>query len=190
MALVPFGSVDRIALRWLRGPGPETAFTLSSGDANVATLRWTEGARSLATAETADAQWTLKRGGFLNPHITARRAGSPADLARLSVHLSYHRIELAGGPGYRFRRAGLLVPAWTITTDDGVEVAHIEPVREGRTLVGGAVLVPAAAADRPELLLLVVLGWYFIVLAWFEDEALVPLEGPDASERPTRPAPP
>lgn len=185
MSLVPFASVDRTALRWLRGAGPRPSFTLSSGDASVATLVWAEGEGSLATADSSEGAWTLKRGGFLNPHITVRAVtNGRGDLARLTAHFSHHRIDVAGRAGYRFHRAGLLVPAWTISSDDGVEVAHIEPVREGRTLVGGAVVVPADATQRPELLLLIVLGWYFIVLAWFEDEALVPLEGPDAPERP------
>ena len=37
------------------------------------------------------------------------------------------------------------------------------------------------ALNLPELLLLGVIGWYFIVLAWFEDEALVSLEGPESA---------
>ena len=53
----------------------------------------------------------------------------------------------------------------------------MEPVRQGRRLEGGAVICTPQGAKLPELLLLVVASWYFIVLAWFEDEALVPLEG-------------
>jgi hypothetical protein len=88
-----------------------------------------------------------------------------------------------GGRSYRFHRVGFLVPAWQVTSRDGKEVLHVEPVREGRHLRGGAVVVAPEATDLPELLLLSVLSWYFIVLAWFEDEAvetLAPFEGPDA----------
>jgi hypothetical protein len=179
MALAPFDSVDRSTLRWLRTEGRPLEFTLSAGDSPVARLRWLRDGGSLARAETGSGEWTLKRGGFLNPHITVRTPGSGVNLARLSVHLSYHAIELARGVAYRFHRAGVLVPAWQVTTDAGREVLHIEPVREGRKLVAGAVLAAPTGVDLPDLLLLVVVAWYFIVLAWFEDEALVPLEGAD-----------
>ena len=177
--LVPFGSVDRTALRWMRDGSQPLAFRLMSGDAPVAELRWAKDTGSLATAQTADASWTIKRGGFLNPHVTIRDAAGGPDLARLSVHLGYHSIHLAGGPEYRLHRAGLLVPAWQVTTTDRLEVVHLEPVRAGRVLEAGAVVVDASATDLRALLILVVLSWHFIVLAWFEDEALVPLEGKD-----------
>jgi hypothetical protein len=177
MALVPFASVDRSALRWQRTAETPMEFTLSSGDAPVARVRWAHVGGSLASAELSGETWTLKRGGFLNPNITARAADGTT-VARLTVHLSHHTIELPGGAAYRFHRAGVLLPAWKVTGDDGQEVLHLEPVREGRRLEGGAVIAPPYATDRPELLLLIVVAWYFIVLAWFEDEALVPLEGP------------
>jgi len=179
MALSSFASVDHSTLRWLRSRESPVEFTLSAGDSSVARLRWSQPGGSLATAETDQGLWTLKRGGFLNPHITVRKSGAGENLARLTVHLSYHAVELAQGTSYRFHRAGLLVPAWKITTDAGREVLHIEPVREGRKLAGGAVISAPTALQLPELLLLSVIGWYFIVLAWFEDEALVPLEGAD-----------
>ena len=77
------------------------------------------------------------------------------------------------------------MPAWQVTSRDGKEVLHVEPAREGRHLSAGAVVVAPDAMNLPELLLLTVLSWYFIVLAWFEDEtveALAPFEGPDAPE--------
>ncbi|MGA8541927.1 MAG: hypothetical protein WB947_00055 [Thermoplasmata archaeon] len=187
MALTPIDSVDATSLRWLRGGDSPLEFALLAGDAGVAGLRWNGTSGSLATAHTVSATWTLKRVGFLNPRITVRASGGSQDAAHLSVHWNYHRIEIPGGPAYRFHRAGMLVPAWQITDEAGHEVLHIEPVREGRKLVGGAVISPAPATRRPEFALLAVVSWYFIVLAWFEDEALVPLEGPDAP--PGAPAP-
>ena len=153
------------------------AFTLDAGDAHIAELSWSRREGSLATFKTVTGSWTLKRTGFLDPRVTVRVAGQEATVARLSAHLSAHRIEVRGGGSYQFRRAGMLVPAWTVSTDDGHELLHIEPVREGRKLEGGAVLVSDLGAGAPDLLLLVALSWYFIVLAWFEDEALVPFEG-------------
>ena len=181
MAVTPFASVDRSTLRWLRTREHPTAFALLSGDATVATLEWAAKGASLAVFRSANGEWTLKRGGFLNPHVTARSAETTA--ARLSVHLNHHQVDFAGGRSYRFHRAGMLVPAWQVTTPGGKDVLHVEPAREGRRLTAGAVVVAPDAVDLPDLLLLVALSWYFIVLAWFEDEAvetLAPFEGPDA----------
>ena len=183
MALAPLSSVDRSALRWLRGQESPVLFSLLSGDSTAATLEWGPKGGSLATARSASAEWSLKRGGFLNPHITVRSGETL--LARLSVHLNHHQIDLPGGRSYRFHRAGILVPAWQVSSTAGKEVLHIEPAREGRHLRAGAVVVAPEAVELPELLLLVVLSWYFIVLAWFEDEAvetLAPFEGPDSPE--------
>jgi len=183
MPLVPLSGVDRTALRWLRGREHPDAFSLQSGESTIATLEWLQKGASLATLRSASNEWTLKRGGFLNPHITARSGN--AAVARLSVHFNHHQIDLAGGASYRFHRAGVLIPAWTVTAASGAEILHVEPVRDGRHLVGGAVVAAPAAAELPELLLLTGLAWYFIVLAWFEDETvetLAPFEGPDAPE--------
>ena len=180
MPLTSFSSVDRSALRWLRTAEGPVEFTLSSADSPVATLRWKQRGGSLAAAETLGGVWTLKRGGFLNPHVTVRSEGSDAVRARLTVHLNRHELSVENGRSYRLRRAGMFVPAWKLTSDQGAEVLHIEPVREGGKLEAGAVLAAPTAVDLPELLLLMVLSWYFIVLAWFEDEALTALEGPEA----------
>jgi hypothetical protein len=181
MELTPFSSVDRSAFRWLRDREHPAAFSLLSGDRAVATLEWKAKGGSLATVQSVSDLWTLKRGGFLNPHITVRNQERLA--ARLSVHMNHHQIDVVGGRSYRFHRAGILLPAWEVTTPAGKEILHVEPAREGRHLRAGAVVVAPEATELSDLLLLMVLSWYFIVLAWFEDEAvetLAPLEGPDA----------
>lgn len=183
MALSSIATVDRSTFRWIRGRERPASFALLSGDATAATLEWQTAEGSLAVARTASGEWTMKRGGFLNPHITVRSQGTV--IARLSVHLNYHQIDVSGGRSYRFHRAGVLLPAWKVTTGTGQELLHIEPAREGHHLRAGAVLASPEGQRNKDLLLLIGLTWYFIVTAWFEDEAvevLAPLEGPDAPE--------
>ncbi|MGD0256427.1 MAG: hypothetical protein ABSB90_00900 [Thermoplasmata archaeon] len=182
MNLVPLASVDASALRWLRTAEEPAEYTLSAGDARVAVVRWPAAGGSASSAETAEGRWTLQRRGFLTTHLTLRAEGAPADAARITVHVglhrgeNYHRIEFAGGPRYRFHRAGVQLPAWQVTDDGSVELVHIEPVREGRALQGAAVLVSEAGLAAKELVALLAFTWYFIVLVWFEDETLLPLE--------------
>jgi hypothetical protein len=181
VALVPFPSVDVAALRWVRTQERPAAFSLRSEDQEIATLAWEKPEGSLATARTSAASWTFKRAGFLQPTILARQPGTEEPVARLTAHLSRHEITLGTGPSYRLRHVSHLVPAWSLTTDRGVEIVHVEPVAEGRSLQGGAAVVARPASD-PSLPLLLTISWYFVVLTWFEDEAidaLAPYEGPD-----------
>jgi hypothetical protein len=176
--LVPFASVDRSALRWLRTGTEPPEFTLLSGDAPVAILRWAKRHGARATAETADGGFTLGRNGFLVPHLTIRREGSETPVGRLTNRLGHHDLEVGGGGTYSLRRAGLLLPAWSLSDPAGAEVAHLEAVAETRPLEGGAVLV-SGSPPPPVLLVLLLLSWYLIVLSWFEEEAaeaLAPLE--------------
>ncbi len=180
MALTALSAVDASALRWLKTAERPVAFSLRAGDAELAQLSWVRPGGSLATAKTADATWTLKRAGFLQPTILVRDPVDPQAVARLTAHLARHEVTLGSGATYRLRRVSHLIPAWRLTTDRGEEVLHVEPVPEGRALGAGAVVV--SAPTTPEVLLLLVLSWYFIVLSWFEDEAvetLAPFEGFD-----------
>lgn len=181
VTLVPFSSTDVAALRWLKAADAPAVFHLSSGDLPLAEIRWTDRGTSLAHAETASDRWTLQRGGFLDSHVTLRTIDGSTELARISIRMLHHEIAFARGPAFRFRRGdprvtGILVPSWKVTREDETELVHIEPVREGRHLTGGAVLVSPEGAKTPELAPLLVLTWFFIGLAWFEDEVAVPVE--------------
>ena len=113
MVLTPLAAVDRSALRWIREREHPDAFSLMTGDRTVAVLEWAERGASLATLKSAAGEWTMKRGGFLNPHITVR-SGEQLQ-ARLSVHFNYHQIDLVGGQTYRFHRPSISQPTFTNT---------------------------------------------------------------------------
>jgi hypothetical protein len=194
VALVALASVDLSSLRWLRTQDTPAAFSLLADDQPLAEIAWAKSSGSLARASTADGRWTLKRAGFLLPHLTLWVDGETTETARITLHAdvradlagsaitpgrfgeNYHRIDFVGGARFRFSRTGVQTPAWSVRTDGGVEVAHIEPVREGRKLSSAAVLVTPEGTSHAELGAVLVFTWYFIVLAWFEDEILAPLE--------------
>jgi hypothetical protein len=179
MDFTAFGSIDATSLRWLRQSETPLQFDLRSGDDLIARLKWSDGSRTLARFQTSEGTWTLKRVGFLNPRVTMRVEESVENAALLTVHLNYHSIAISKDGVYRFHRAGVLVPAWKVTQEPGGEVLHVEPVRDGRKLSAGAVISSAVAVHLPGFQLVVGLSWYFIVLAWFEDEAIASLEDTD-----------
>jgi hypothetical protein len=193
VALVPLSSVDGSPLRWLRTGDSPPSFTLSAETQAVAELRFAKTSGSLARASASEGDWTLKRSGFLLSHLTLRVEGAPSDTARITLHAdiradilgeaitagrigdNYHRIDFTDGAKFRFSRSGVQTPSWKVRTEAGVEVAHIEPVREGRRLTSGAVVVSPEGIAEPKLVSVLVFAWYFIVLAWFEDEILAPV---------------
>ena len=164
-----FDSVDRSAFRWLRQAGSPTAYQLLAGDDEVANLRWAGAHGSLAYAQTAGAPVALKREGFLSPHVLLRDAEGRV-MARLDLHFSASRLTV-GSEEYVLRRKGFLLPAWQVATSAGQPLLHIETVAEHGLLQGGVVAVEPAGQKIPSLPLLLLVAWYFIVQAWFEEEA-------------------
>ncbi|MHB1931424.1 MAG: hypothetical protein ACYCPV_00300 [Thermoplasmata archaeon] len=171
MAYLPFTDSDRASLRWVRtGDRPFTS-ELRSERGVLGVLRWAKESGSLAHAEGAAFHWTLKRSGFLDPRVSVRSEGSSAPIAHLRGQGLHHVIRTAQG-SYRFGRSGLLVPAWEVGGDNGGWALHLEPGRTGRRLEGAVLELGSSRVAPDELLLLATLAWYFIVLAWFEDEAI------------------
>lgn len=163
---------DMDGLRWTRGSAPHT-YELKSRSDPVATLHWERPVETLAHAEAAGVKWTLRRHGFLRPIVTVQDAEGANPLAVLHVHVSNSLLQLPGGAAYRWTRTGFWIPAWEFQTQAGKELVDFEPVREDRRLEGGLVGVSPEGRTDPNLLLLLILGWYFIVQAWTEDEAVV-----------------
>jgi hypothetical protein len=170
-ALTPFSSADATAMRWIRAAPDQHAYELRAGDVLLGRMTWDGRAGSVAHVSLATGDCTVKRGGFLQPHVTLRDS-SGKDRVRLMMHLTHGSITVEGGRAFVFRRAGLLVPAWKISEPTGRLLVHFEPVAERTHLQGGLVQVDPTFVADPALPWLVVMGWYFIHLAWFEDEAL------------------
>lgn len=170
--LAPFKSVDLAALRWVRDDTEERAFRLLSGEQPIARLRWSGPVGSLATFESLRGTWTYKRGGFLAPHVSAR-ATDRTEAARLTMHGAHGLLQLGTGTTYRFRRAGMLLPAWQLSAADGADALHIEPVEKHGRPEGSVLTVAPPMRSVDELDVLVGVTWYFIVLAWLEEAAVL-----------------
>lgn len=159
-------------LRWNSVAG-QRAFELRDGDNLVGRLEWATRIGSLAEGTFGELRVSLKRTGFLAPQVVLRDLKSGSELGRLHAHATHSRIELVGGGTYELRRAGLLVPAWKLATLARAPVLNVEPVEERGRLEGGLVTVEAPFRASAELSLLVAVTWYFIVLAWFEEVAVL-----------------
>jgi hypothetical protein len=164
--------VDPGSIRWVRSHDDRHEYDLESGDDVLATLRWDGAVGSKATAESALGRWTLKRSGFLNPLIVVRDTGSGKDIAHLRAHPSHSSLILSDGQRLEWNRAGLMVPGWHFVDAKGREIVSFEPGRVNLKLEGGLVTISPEGGKLPELTLMLIVGWYFIVLAWIEDQAV------------------
>jgi hypothetical protein len=152
-------------MRWMQANASERAYELRAGEDVVATLRWQKAGGSLAVAESAAGQWTLKRSGFFRPKITVRAAGTDSDLAIFTPDWFAGRgtLELAGGQSFRWATESFWRSRMAFYTDGGQPLVHFKP--EGALqLAASKVEIEPAGAAVSELPLLVVLGWYFLVL--------------------------
>ncbi|MGI0140600.1 MAG: hypothetical protein ACREBT_05595 [Thermoplasmata archaeon] len=170
-------SVDVSALRWVRTATGASEYELRAVDVPLARISWANEHDAVGTATTADGAWTVRRDGFLLARVHLRRVGEDRDVARLLSRREgfkvLHALKLAGGPSYALARAGRTVPAWSIQYPSGAELAHIEPIRDGSRLEGGLCEFEGPIVSDPSLLRIALLSWYFIALAWFEDEVTV-----------------
>lgn len=177
MDLAPFSSVDVSALRWIRLAPDRPEYELRSGEVPLVRLAWSNGRGGTGTATTATGAWVIRREGFAFPRLHLRDVGATRDSARIvsrleSLHLRYGIDLRDAAPGFTLARAGLTVPAWTVLDAAGEEVAHIEPVRDGRHLLGGIYEVEGSLVRSTALPVVVTLSWCLISLAWLEDEAV------------------
>jgi hypothetical protein len=152
-------------LIWAQARAPERAYELRAGADVLATLRWQKPAGSLALAETADGKWTFKRSGFFSPRVTVRCAGSESDMAIFTPDWLAGRgsLELAAGRRFRWATTSFWRSEMAFCSAGGQPLVHYKP-EHALQLAAAKVEIEQAAVAIPELSLLVLLGWYFMLL--------------------------
>jgi hypothetical protein len=156
-------------LRWTDASHAPREYQLRGGEALLATLRWMKLEGSLATAEAGPRRWTFKRSGFLNPKVRIRAEGSATDVAVLSV-TSVGEGVLQGPEGrtYLWSTTNFWRSEWGFSGQGGGIVYRLKPSFASRRLAAEVEIEPAAVS-LPDLELVVLLGWYLLVL--MSDEA-------------------
>ena len=150
-------------LGWLQPNALKSEYELRSGEELVETLKFRGMFGTLATAECADGAWTFKRVGFWQHRATIRAQGSDADLAVFRNNTWASGGELTFQDGRTFRASTNLWMTRFAFTGAGDEPlvrfhyggvfhrsADVELAPEARTL--------------PELPLLVLFGWYLVIM--------------------------
>jgi len=153
-----------VSPRWVQPDVTDRRYELRAGDVVVATLCWGNPWGSLATGETAEGRWTLKRAGFLQPRVTIRVTGSDAQAGIVTLHWAGNGdVQLADGHAFRWTRTGFWHSEWAFTSTGGELLVVFKPKF---VMMGfeAEIEIEARALSLPELSLLALLGWYLMVL--------------------------
>ncbi len=163
----PLAEVATDELLWVQPAARKRAHELRAGNEVVATLTFQRG--SLADAVAADGHWTFKRQGFWHPRVTARVAGSDTDLALFRPHwMGGGTLDFPDGRTIRLSSANLWQTEW-VWQESELALVRFKG-RHGLLKANGSVTIVPEALTRPDLALLVLLGWYLILL-YAEDAA-------------------
>jgi hypothetical protein len=157
----PIAETDGQELLWIQPAARKREHELRAGDDVVATLRFQRG--SLADAQAAGGHWTFKRQGFWHPRVTVRTAGSDDDLAVFHPRwVGGGTLEFPDGLAVRLSSANFWQSEWVWQENEKPLIRF--KGRHGLVKARGAVEIQPEDASRPDLAMLVLLGWYLILL--------------------------
>ena len=164
-------------LFWVQPKTMRRGYELRDGEELVGSLRFETAFGSLATARANQKAWSLKRMGFFRPHVTVRTAGGTSDIAVYRPRWTGTEgdISFSDGRVYHWNVANFWATHYQVTDRQGMTVVTyrsggLDSGLKGLLKTQARVQVPGTARTLPDIDLLVIVGWYLIILQ-HEDSA-------------------
>ena len=168
-------------LKWMQPNALIRYHELRSDGSLYATLKWKKMFGSLAVVECSEGRFTFKRAGFLRPYVTVRGEDSEGDLATMrfrsgSVMMNTAfglsgALEFETGPRFAFNRLSFWKSRWAFADENGTPLATFDRKMKGKPTA--SVTINCDFRHIPYLHILLVLGWYVIILDYEEAEAAI-----------------
>lgn len=138
-------------------------FELKRGEDVVGTLKFRSMFGTFATGETGDGAWTFKRIGFFRTAITIRNAATDTEVAvfRNSTWSGGGTLELPDGGKYK-ADTNFFETKLAITDEREAPLVYFR--NTGLLRSAAAVEIAPSALSVPELPLLVILGFYLMIM--------------------------
>jgi len=156
-------------INWVQPRALERHYELRSGQQVFATLTWLKVFGSLAEAIMADGRFTLKRGGFLRPFVTIRDTVMGNDIAVLRMGMLRHAtLEFSNGRRIELISTRFWGFEWEFIDENGMKLCKIR-MKAAMTKNSAEVTIFEAVRKDRDLLIMLVIGWYTMVL--MNDEA-------------------
>lgn len=149
-------------LKWEQ-PGMKMAFDLMTGDTLVATLKFRSAWGTLAYADSGDGSWTFKRVGFWQKSASIRINGVDEDLAIFTNNTWSQggTLEFANGQSFKATTNFWMTQMeWQTEDDQPLVRFHIG----GFFKQSAEVEILPEATQIPELPILILFGWYLILM--------------------------
>jgi len=162
--MVPFRPEQLGDLEWIQTGAISRFHELRAGDSVFAQLEFRKTFGSLATGKTDQGVWTFKRRGFLHATVGVRVAGSDRDLMVYEPNWSGRRghIQTAEGATYSWESVNFWGTDWVLAKPHGPKLAYFR--HKGVVRSVAEVELTDEGRAEPELALLLLLGWYLILL--------------------------
>ncbi len=157
-------------LYWVQPKTLKRQFELRTENNLFGTLDFETTLGTLATAKNATGHWTFKRVGFLNPRVTIREIGADNDFA------IYHPkfwddgwLNCTDGKNFHWKSVNFWETEWGFTNAQeqllftlklGVEKLKFSDILKTQAVVN----VDPQGSILAELPLLLMLGWYLMIL--------------------------
>lgn len=151
-------------LDWTHPEPTSRAYDLKDGDEVVATLRIEQGVES-ATATESSGTWSLKKFGYDSPHVIVRAKSSEADHAKFdSSEDEAGSLRFEDGRQFRWE-ANLWRGEWSWIDTAADQVVAFKRDFDVTERHEGTVNIFPKGAESPHVAVLVILGWYLIIVA-------------------------
>ena len=167
----PLVNAKDLELFWVQPAALKRSFILRSGERIFGSLVFRSAFGSLADAISCKDSWTFKRVGFFSPRVTIRRAGSGIDIANYQPKWTGTEGSLlfSGGRSYLWRVANFWATRYTFSDSQGNELVTYRSGSDEQKLSNlikqqAQVEIALQAWQLPEVDLLVILGWYLVIL--------------------------
>jgi hypothetical protein len=158
-------------LIWVQSKAARRGYTLTDGDGVLATLTWTKIMGTLAVAEYDGKKYSFKRIGFLHPLVTVRKLEFEEDLAFMRLSFGGNGVlEFHDGSRYVLQKMSFWKNQWRMSDSSGRTMCTFIPSRSFVRHTGEVTLSQEELKDG-HLPMLIVLGWYVIVLITEESES-------------------
>jgi hypothetical protein len=166
-------------IQWVQPKVMHPQYELRAREQVCATMVIPKWYQPLAQAESVDGQWTFERVGSLNPRVLIRRAGEGTKLGMyVYTQRGEGRLELASGAQYRWKSTNLWATQFNWLQPNDQPLIHYRLGVQDNQLsdwfkIQSRVQISPEAAQLPELYLLVLLGWYLMLLGLLETALVV-----------------
>lgn len=160
-----------MALEWRQAGTWSRSYELFSGGTRIGSLSFKKAFGTLAEGEVDNAKYSFKRVGFLRPEVTIRKSPFEEDIGRIRLSFGADAtLEFTDGKRYNFHRTSFWKGKWSFSDEQG-DLLMTMQMDLALFRRGSEVMVEAKGREDGHFPVLVLLGWYIMVLMAEENSA-------------------